>query len=245
MLYWTKENIITERQKYLRRKILDYSFELKLSHIGSCLAVIDIVDEIYNIKKQQDIFVLSNGHAGIALYTVLIDLGIMPLRYLKSKDFNIHPDRKEAYGLSVSTGSLGQGVTIALGMAIKSPQKTIYCCLSDGEATEGSVWESLRIAVDHRVSNLVFIFNINGYSAYDQTNNETLISRIKGFGLETLVINGHNPVEIKNSLTHPREKSTAICALTCSEQFPFLTGIDAHYKVLSQDDYDLSLEILK
>jgi transketolase len=84
-------NKLTENQKKLRRRILDISHNAKASHIGSCLSVIDLVDGVYGVKRKDDRFILSNGHAAVALYVVLEKLGIIKVANLE--DFHVHPDR--------------------------------------------------------------------------------------------------------------------------------------------------------
>ena len=136
-------------QKQLRRRLLEVTYREKLSHLGSCLSALDVMIAVYGIKRPEDKFVLSNGHAGLALYVVLEKEGLLDLESLW-KDLNIHPDRCLEKGIHVSTGSLGQGLPIALGMAMADPKRDIYCMISDGECAEGSIWESLRILVESK-----------------------------------------------------------------------------------------------
>src|SRR6185369_8330334 len=107
---------LTKEQKRLRKRIIELSHSSRLSHIGSCLSVIDLIDEIYSSKKPNEKFILSNGHAGIAWYVILEKYGFLPEK--KIKNLNIHPDRNLKHDIHVSTGSLGQGLPIALGMAL-------------------------------------------------------------------------------------------------------------------------------
>src|SRR6266498_2327336 len=129
----------SREQKKLRKRILEISHDLHFSHLGSCLSAVDLIDAIYSIKKSKDKFILSNGHAAVAWYVVLEKYG-----YIKDKQFykklHIHPDRNPKVDIHVSTGSLGQGLPIALGMALSDRKTTIYCMLSDGECAEGSIW---------------------------------------------------------------------------------------------------------
>src|SRR3990167_11062130 len=156
---------LNSEQKALRLRIIDMSFQRNLSHIGSCLSAVDIIDAIYKVKKRNEKFVLSNGHAGIALYAILEKNKILSPSI--TKKLNIHPDRNKKIGIDVSTGSLGHGLPIALGIALANRNKHVYCIISAGECTEGSIWETLRIASDKKVSNLKIILNANGWGAYD------------------------------------------------------------------------------
>jgi transketolase len=238
-------NNLSKEQKHLRKRILEISHESHLSHLGSCLSAIDIIDAIYSVKKKKDIFVLSNGHAGIAWYVVLEKFG-----YIKDpkiiKKFNIHPDRNPKYDIHVSTGSLGQGLPIALGMALADKKKSVYCMLSDGECAEGSVWEALRVIADQKVHNLKIVVNANGWSAYDTVHLPTLKRRFKAFGFTVKKINGHEPKAlIKLFKDSVNINPLLIFAQTHTSQFPFLIGQDAHYYVMNDQDYTFAMQKLK
>src|SRR5258708_998336 len=103
--------------KELKRRILEISYEKKLSHLGSCLTAVDIIKEIYDVKKPEERFILSSGHAGLALYVVLESFGGRNAMDIFNHH-GVHPDRCLDCGLDCSTGSLGQGLGIAVGMAL-------------------------------------------------------------------------------------------------------------------------------
>nr|MBI5456057.1 hypothetical protein [Candidatus Levybacteria bacterium] len=235
---------LTKEQKKLRKRILELSYESNFSHLGSCLSAVDLIDAVYKTKKRNEKFVLSNGHAGIAWYSVLEKYG-----YFKNpniiKKLNIHPDRNVKYDIHVSTGSLGQGLPIALGMALADRKKNIYCMISDGECTEGSIWEALRVAKEKKVNNLKIIINANGWGAYDKVNLINLTKRIKGFGYAVSTVDGHDSKKILKLLKKVENKNlTCIFSYTSVEQFPFLKGQDAHYYILKQKDYEGALKSL-
>jgi transketolase len=235
--------IFDNNQKLIRKKLLCMIHQAHASHIGSALSSIDIIDAVYSIKKKNEKFILSNGHAGSALYIILEKYG-----YLKKPDLeklNAHPDRNITNGIDVSTGSLGQGLPIAVGMALADKNKTVYCLISDGECAEGSIWESLRLIHDLNICNLKIIVNANGWGAYDPISKNNLKKRFKGFGFNLFVINGHKPKEIVNALKIVNIKPTLIFAETLSEQFSFLHGLDAHYYVLNDNDYQLAMKKLE
>jgi len=232
-----------KNQKEIRKKLLGMINRAHTSHIGSCLSSIDIIDAVYSIKKRQENFILSNGHAAASLYIILEKYG-----YLKNPDLsklNAHPDRNPDKGIDVSTGSLGQGLPIAVGMALANKDKNVYCLISDGECAEGSIWESLRIVHDLKICNLKIIVSSNGWGAYDPISDKHLIKRFKGFDLDLIKIDGHKPQEIIKALKMKVNKPTVIFAKTSSEQFGFLKGLDAHYYVMSDSDYELVMEKLK
>lgn len=235
---------LTKNQKKLRERILDISYEASSSHIGSCVSSVDIIDSIYGIKTKDDRFILSNGHAGVALYVVLEKNGI--IKNANLKDFNVHPDRNLDFGIDVSTGSLGQGLPIGVGMAMAKLRQRVYVVLSDGECTQGSIWESLRIAYEFNLNNLFIFINANGWGAYDKVSISNLKNRLRGFCPNLKEINGHNQEEIKNVLkNNDTNFPTVVLAKTTSDQFPFLKDLDAHYYVMNKSDYKLAKELLK
>jgi transketolase len=166
--------------KKLSNRIVQISYEHKLSHISSCLTSLPIIYGIYNKKKDDERFVLSNGHAGLALYVVLEHFYEVDAEYLLEKH-GIHPCFDEENRLDCSTGSLGLGLPIAVGFALANPDKTSYCLISDGESFEGSIWESLNFIGNKKISNLELHVNSNGYSAYDLVDTDLLIKKIKLF----------------------------------------------------------------
>jgi transketolase len=235
---------LTDEQKHTRRRILEISYRKNLSHLGSCLSSIDLIDGIYKVKDKDEKFILSNGHAGIALYVVLEKYGFIKNSNIKT--FNIHPDRNPKLSIDVSTGSLGQGLPIALGMAISDKNKNVYCLISDGECTEGSIWEALKITNDNKVTNLKVVVNANGWSAYDAVNLGLLINRFKGFGYNVLEINGHDMNTIIKVLrSSEKHAQKIIFARTSVNQIPCLKGLDAHYRVMKELDYKNALNLLK
>jgi transketolase len=151
----------------MKNKILKYSFEHKMTHIGSCLTACPIIEEIYKKKKPEDKVVISCGHAHMAHAMVA---GLKP---------GVHCDKE--YGCDVSTGSLGQGLPIALGMAIVDKEHEVYCLISDGECAEGSIWEALRIKSDNAITNLHIYVNANGFGAYDPIDIDVLEQRLRMF----------------------------------------------------------------
>lgn len=197
----------------LKKRILDIAYKNKLSHIGSYLSSVDIIDEIYANKHKDDIFILSSGHAALALYVVLEKYEGRDAEELFKK-YGGHPHRAEEDGIYCSTGSLGTGITIAVGRALANPKRKVYVLISDGECAEGSIWESLRFIQEHPINNIEVHTNINGYAAYDKVDKEYLTTRLKAF--------------LPNINLH----------YTSVNQTPFLKGINAHYHVMSKEDYE-------
>lgn len=212
--------------KELKKRVLSLSFENGLTHIGSCLDALHIIYDIYSQKKENDIFVLSQGHAGLALYVVLEAFytpkngfyGI-DAQWLIDKH-GTHPNRDLKHGIYCSTGSLGHGLAISVGMALANREKDVYCLISDGECSEGIIWEALEMADKLKLKNLKIYLNFNGYSAYGTVDEKRLINKLKSFGFPVVVY-----------------KSKQL-------DVPFLTGLEAHYHKMSIEDYQKAGEKL-
>ena len=196
----------------LEKRILSISFRHKLSHIGSSLISVNVIDKIFMTKKSSDPFILSNGHAGLALYCVLEKYGYGDAEELFKKH-GVHPNRDVKHGIYTSTGSLGHGIGIALGMALADKTQIVYVLLSDGECAEGSVWEALRLAGDLRIENLRVAVVANGWGAYGAIDVEDLDRRINTF-YPTLVV--------KCNLFHLPD---------------FMQGQQAHYVIMTDEQY--------
>jgi transketolase len=233
---------LTENQKNIRRRLLKILHTANSSHIGSCLNVIDLIDGIYAVKKKDEVFILSNGHAAAAQYIIL-----EKYKYLKKPDvkkLGFHPNRNPQYGIDVSTGSLGQGLPIAVGMALADRRKNVYCIVSDGECAEGSIWESLRIVHDLHINNLKIIVSANGWGAYDPIFQNDLLRRLKGFGFHLVNVDGHSTSKIIQSLKTKYGRATIFFAKTSSEQLSFLKGNNAHYYIMDHRGYAAAIKEL-
>jgi len=164
----------------LNKRILEISIKHNLSHLGSCFTALPIIFKIYSKKKPEDKFVLSSGHAGLALYVVLEHFHNVDAEHLL-ETHGIHPERDLENFIDVSTGSLGLGITIATGIATSNPNINVYCLISDGECAEGSIWETLRFIDEENISNIEIHANVNGWAAYKPVDTEKLTNRLKAF----------------------------------------------------------------
>jgi transketolase len=175
-------------------RILEISYNNNLSHIGSCITMYPILEEIYKTKNENDIVVLSAGHAGLAQYVAIekYSCGSVNAEELLH-DMGIHPERDVKRGIHVSAGSLGSAVLVAVGLAISDRNRRIYCLLSDGECAEGSVWEALSFCKKTDLHNIKFHVNINGYSAYDSVDRKYLEDRLKVFCEWCVIHQTENP----------------------------------------------------
>jgi transketolase len=149
----------------LHKRILEISRKHNLSHLGSCLTAVDIIDGIYAKRKEDEPFILSCGHSALALFVVLEKYLGKDAEALCLKH-GTHPTRNLGDGVYCSTGSLGWGLPIALGMAMADRKRLVHCLISDGEAFEGTIWETANIMHRYKVDNLKVHLNWNGWAAY-------------------------------------------------------------------------------
>jgi transketolase len=204
----------------LKKRLIEIAYKYKLGHLGSYFSALEIIDSIYQKMDKDDIFILSSGHAALALYVCLEKYRGQDAEALFLKHGG-HPHWDEESGIYCSTGSLGLGITIALGRAIANKNRKVYVLLSDGECAEGSVWESLKTIVEQNIQNIEIHVNVNGYAAYREVDVTYLTNRLKTFLPE---INIH---------------------YTTVEHFPFLKGLNAHYHIMKENDYQTALEQLQ
>jgi len=201
----------------LQKRVIELSFKHQKPHIGSCLTSVGLIDKIYSVKKKDEPFILSNGHAGLALFCVLEKYEKKDAEKLCLK-YGTHPRRCLKDGIWVTTGSLGHGLPIAVGMALANPKRNVYVLTSDGEMAEGSMWEALRIAADLRLENLRITVDANGHGAYSLIDADLLDLRMNYF-YPSLVIK-------TNTYDYPE----------------YLNGIKGHYTVLDEAKYE---EVMK
>lgn len=236
----------------LKKRILEISYRHGLSHIGSCITAVDIIDEIYKIKKKDEPFILSSGHAGLALYCVIEKKGGRNAEDIWLHH-GTHPDRCAACSLDCSTGSLGQGLAIAVGMALSNRKKKVWALISDGEAAEGSIWEALRIAAENKLTNLKLFCNCNGFSALEEIKGlayryHTEISdnkwkvlidlkdRFSAFGWNVMETKKEEIAFLLKHFENYDYQPVLFLVDTNFKGLPFLHGVDAHYYKLTEKD---------
>jgi transketolase len=197
--------------KKLYRRLLDICYKNKLHHLGSYFSCLEILNNIYSEMKEDDIFILSNGHAVVSLYVILEKYYGLNAQELLDK-YGEHPKRNELDKIYCSTGSLGMGITVSVGRALSNPNRNVYCMISDGECAEGSVWEALRFSYENNLDNLKIYVNANGWSAYDSIDLDYLEKRVKSF----------NP---------------KVNFIRTTVEFFGLSGLDAHYTNFTEQQY--------
>jgi len=206
--------------KELKKRLVEIAYKNKLGHLGSYFSSLQIIDGIYSKMDEDDIFILSSGHAALALYVVLEKYKGVDAEMLFAKHGG-HPHRDEENHIYCSTGSLGLGICVALGRAVAKPNRKVWVLISDGESAEGSIWESLKTIQEEKIGNIEVYVNVNGYAAYKEVDSNYLINRLKAF-LPTI------------NIVH-----------TTVEHFPFLKGLNAHYHIMTEENYNEALNILK
>jgi transketolase len=246
----------------IRAHALRMVFAAKSSHIGSCLSMADILavlyarvlrlDPIRPAAVERDRFILSKGHAAAIVYAALAERGFFPTEMLETYCANgsiLTGHISHAVpGVEVSTGSLGHGLPIAVGMALAARadgrDSRIYCLLSDGECDEGSTWEAILFAPHHKLDRLVAIVDFNKIQSFGRVsevlNLDPLAEKWRAFGWETIEINGHDVRELEDVLAtvpHVRDRPTAIIAHTIKGKgVSFMEDkLDWHYKSPSND----------
>ena len=218
-----------EKAKQIRADILRMLFTCQSGHPGGSLSMVEILMALYyNVAQidpknpaweNRDRIVLSKGHAAPAAYAILADLGYFPrkdLWRLRQADSHLqgHPDKNKTPGIEACTGSLGQGVAIAGGIAMalkrKNSSSRVFAIVGDGEIQEGIVWESAMSAAHYRLDNLTVLMDHNGLQI-DGKNDEVMslgnvMDKYRSFGFECFSVDGHNITEIVKALNAPVSK---------------------------------------
>ena len=224
----------------IRMDIIKETHSAKSGHPGGSLSIADIMAYLYfeemNIDPQKpddadrDRLVLSKGHAAPALYAALAERGFFPreeLTTLRRADSHLqgHPSLGHVPGVDMTTGSLGQGLSAACGMAISAKMQgksyRTYAIVGDGESQEGQIWEALMLAAHRKLDNLCVVFDWNGLQIdgeIEQVLNPTPYpEKLQAFGLHTIAVDGHDIAALSAAFDEARTvvgKPTAIIAKT-------------------------------
>ncbi len=201
--------------KELRRKTLELAYQTGNGHIASALSIVEILLAVYDHMKQGDRFILSKGHGCLAWYALLQDMGFNPA-------LGGHPDRDPQNGIICTTGSLGHGLPMAVGMAyakkyIGDPRQ-VYVLIGDGECQEGTLWESLLLIRHHKLNNLTIIVDYNRLQALSRTGHILDLGDLAMFfetmGVYTLEVEGHRIPDIKFAFQSMIQEPKVILAYT-------------------------------
>ncbi len=257
----------------VRKGIIESTYNAKSGHPGGSLSCTDIITYLYFEKMNIDVtnpkwedrdrFVLSKGHCAPAFYSVLAHRGFFPvddLKTLRKPDSYLqgHPDMKNIPGVDMSSGSLGQGISAAAGMAlsakISKKDYKVYTVLGDGEISEGQVWEALMFAKGKELDNLCVIIDNNDLQI-DGTLSEVnspypIDEKLKAFGFEVKVIDGHDFNEIKEAFDlfeKGAEKPFAVIAKTIKGKgVSFMENVcDWHGVAPNEEQYKIAMAELE
>jgi transketolase len=208
----------------LRRRIIEVSLKSGVGHIGSALSICDIaavllrdlLRGIGTADPQRDHFILSKGHASLALYCALEKIGLLSGDELETfcKDgsrLGVHPE-KGVPGVEITTGSLGMGLSVGAGLALSARLRNVSnqtCVLiSDAECNEGSVWEAVMFAAHHRLASLTAVLDLNGLQAMGPTRDildlAGMEDRWKSFGWDVRTADGHDEPALAEAFRAPR-----------------------------------------
>ena len=256
----------------VRMHAIEGVFNAKSGHPGGSLSAADIITYLYfkemNVDPSQpkaenrDRFVLSKGHCCPALYGALALKGYFPEEEIKSLRhigamLQGHPDMKGTPGVDMSSGSLGQGISAACGMALAAKYDNadyrVYAMLGDGECEEGQVWEAAMFASHYKLDNLCVIVDFNGLqidgTVSDVAGLDDLDKKFESFGFEVINIDGHDFAEIETALNKARTikgKPTAIIAKTVKGKgVSYMENqVGWHGKAPNADEYKIAVEEL-
>lgn len=256
----------------IRRIILDLIYRTKSPHIGGSFSSVEILESLYfrimNVSPDdpfnngRDRFILSKGHACPALYAVLAERGFLGDEELRGfatdgGTLEQHPTRNVKQGIEVSTGSLGHGLSMGIGMAVAAKRdgrnNRVFVLMSDGELNEGSVWEAVMFAAHHRLDNLIAIVDCNRIQALGFTKDvvdlEPLLQKWSSFGWTAKEVNGHDCNEITEALKgvpFEKDKPSIIIARTVKGKGVSFMENDLlwHYRTPDSDEYERALKEL-
>ncbi len=246
----------------IRRIIIEESKRANVGHIGSALSIADIISVLFESElhlpgtddPMRDRFILSKGHAALALYAALHLKGILTAHELQTyccdgSLLGVHPEHHLA-GIDFSTGSLGHGLSIGAGAALASRLKgtpyRLFVLVSDAECNEGSLWETVMFAAHHNLANLIAIVDNNGQQAFGKTKDiidlNPLGEKWQTFGWEVHEVDGHDAGEIGRTLRGLNSSSGSpkviIAHTTCGKGVSFMEGkVEWHYMPLSDEQY--------
>lgn len=252
----------------IRRTILDESMRAHVGHIGSALSIADLLAALYGgtmrvaapDDPERDRLVLSKGHAALALYAALaatgrIDPALLSTYCADGSELGVHPEHVLA-GVDVSTGSLGQGLSVATGAALAARRqgsaRRVFALLSDAELNEGSIWEAALFAAHHRLANLIALIDMNGQQALGYTPDvldpgPPAADRWRAFGWDVREVDGHDADALQRTIealdTDTGRPHVLLARTTFGKGVSFMESrIEWHYLPLTAEQHQQALE---
>ncbi len=267
------KNKILEKAKEIRRLTVECIASLGVGHIGGCLSIVDVLAVLYygvmNIeplepnKEGRDRLIVSKGHAGPAVYAALASKG-----YIKKEDLGTlnklntklpsHCDMNKTPGVDMTTGSLGQGFSCAVGAAIGSQLKKdgayIYVIIGDGESQEGQIWEAAMYAANKKLNNLIAFTDSNKLQidgTVDEVNSlGNIAAKWKAFGWNVYSVDGHNVEEIYNAIKNVKGNGSSPTMIILNTvkgkgiSFVEKQGVSNHNMQITKEQLEIALKEL-
>jgi len=268
-----KIKILQDLANKIRNHALDMTSRGGSSHIASVFSIADILSCLYGYllnvspelvnNSERDRFILSKGHAGAGVYAALAECGFFDVKLLEThyqdgSNLSGHVSHKNIPGVELSTGSLGHGLPVGVGMALSAKfdarKNKVVVLLSDGECDEGSNWEAIMFAAHHKLNNLICIVDYNKIQSLGSTENtlnlEPFLDKWIAFGWDVLEIDGHSIEEIINSFEVASKsllKPTCIIAHTIKGKGVsfFENQVLWHYRTAKGIEYENAKNELK
>lgn len=265
-------NLLPEKAKEIRRALVELIYQAKGGHIGGSLSSTDILTVLHYgvmhlnpknpVDPTRDRFVLSKGHSVEAYWCILADMGYFPEEKLKTfSQFGTtligHPNNRVP-GVEMNTGSLGHGLSIAVGMALAGKRDNatyrVFTLMGDGEQAEGSVWEAAMAGAHYRLDNLVAIIDRNRLQISGSTESvmslEPLEDKWRAFGWEVVSVDGNDVkqlYQVLSGIPQVKAKPTLIVANTTKGKgVSFIENkANWHHRVPTPEEYELALSELK
>ena len=258
----------------IREDLIKMFGEAGRGHIGGSLSAVEVIVALYfHIMRveaknarwpDRDRFVLSKGHASATWYAILTKKGFFPRELLFTQYIKIdgilqeHCEMQKIPGIDMSSGALGQGLSVALGMSLAArlAKKDYRICvmMGDGEIQSGQVWEALMACSHHKVNNLTAILDYNKLQVSDSVdkvmNIEPVVEKFEAFGWNTLEIDGHNMTKVVEALQKAKDNSSSAPTIIISHTIkgkgvPFIEGdFEWHSHSLSEEDYQKAKQAL-
>jgi transketolase len=245
----------------LRLDLLDMIYQSGGGHIGGSFSCLDILISLYysdDFDFKKDHFVLSAGHLAPSLYTVLASKKYFPKNNLKSYSSFKSPLQghisTDVPGVEYSSGSLGQGLSFAAGLALGDPRHMTVCLTTDGEHQEGQIWEATMFASKYHLGNLINIVDQNGFQIDGSTDQimplKNLAAKYIQFGWTVITVDGHNLKKLNQLLKKSRFNDYPLCIIaktTIGKGIPFMENNFRYHDVknLSETDYESAKNALQ
>jgi transketolase len=257
---------LQEIKQECAKTMLDLYKKVQAGHIGSSLSCLDILVYLYFSRmNEEDQFILSKGHAAAALYTVLEKAGIISRDELNSYYQNgtilaAHPPCcGKLKGVTFGTGSLGHGLSLAVGLALATKftkkDADVYCVISDGDCNEGSTWEAIMFAAHHKLKNLTVIIDRNRLQAFGKTRDvldiRPLRKKMSASNFETVMADGNDFDSLKTVFTEldkiDSQKPRCIIAKTVKGcGVPYMEGkMEWHYLPMNEEQFNIAMDQFK